>query len=418
MHTPDASFGARLRKARNARGMSQSALADGLTTSSFLSLVESGKRSPGPRLATALAERLGIPVDIAAAEVAPAGYILGMAAVRAGDTATALQCIRDLADGPQRLLLQALVDEQRGDLTAAAVALQDAIRAASGNALLELEVGVALCRVAYNAGNLAVAIDVGEAALAANPDPVGRTAEYLLELRATLSGIYCDTGNIARARELVHVTADDASPDGRGRQLWARAIVAMHSGDRDAAGTYATDALRVFNSADQPLAYARLQVTAAMLQRQAAQSDDREAISLLKAAEHTFRALGARLDLAGCLVARAHLEVSTDPRAARVNAGEALFVIADEASGVRARIFAAAALVFLALGDREAALVHLRDARSLLESAGADRAAATVWRQLATAHEELGQLDLAVACLKAATELLGVHAQHSPQTVV
>jgi len=57
MHTPDQDFGARLRKARRDHGISQHDASNGIVTASFLSLIESGKRVPSPKVAAALAAK-------------------------------------------------------------------------------------------------------------------------------------------------------------------------------------------------------------------------------------------------------------------------------------------------------------------------------------------------------------------------
>lgn len=415
MHTPDADFGARLREARRAAGMSQAELADGLSTPSFLSLVESGKRSPSPKLAEALAARVGIAVDAATAAMPPQEALLALAALRAGDLERAERQAAALADGSaERLLVQGLLLEHRGQLTDSTLTLERALSGSGHLPELRAEAATALCRVAYNAGNLPLAIEVGESLLATPASGRAREDDLRVEIRATLSGVYCDSGNLARARELVHDDADVRTPTQRGQQLWARAIVALNTGDAVGAAQLAADALQHFRSGDNPLALARLQVTAAMLERNAGRADAETALAQLAQAEAAFRRLGAHLDLAGCLTASAHLEAGRGAHArARTQVEEALLLVRDEGAGMRARIYAAAAIVFLAVGDRPAADAHLLEARALLEAAGAHRAAAATWRQMAATYEEMGALDLALACMKAATDLLGVHHQSS-----
>lgn len=418
MHTPDAEFGARLRKARRELGLSQAEVADGVATASFMSLIESGKRLPSPKVAAILAGRVGIAVDATAGDRGgtPAGapaYTAALAAVRAADAGAAEAHCSELPKGwPGRDLIDGLLLEMRGELEAARALLAAALGRAEAGSELWLELTAALCRVAFNAGAVVQAVEVGEAALAQPAPSTARGEDLIVELRATLSGVYCDTGNLARARELVEGAPDDGTPWQRGTQLWARSIVAVVAGEREVANAYAAEALRLFRQSDRPLSLARLQVNAAALLTLDPSAGLDESVRLLEAAERTFRTHQVPFDLAGCLAARAHIDaLRGDIDGARFRAGEALLLVRDEGAGLRARIYASVALASLVLGDRAGAEAHLLEARALLESAGANRAAASTWRQMASAYEEMGHLDLALACMKAATDLLGVHAQ-------
>lgn len=418
MHTPDGDFGERLRKVRRERGISQTEASAGIVTASFLSLIESGKRTPSPRVAAALAARVGIAVDVAEAgpDTANPAFIAALAAITAGDMAAAAESATQLPSAwPGRALIDGLVLEHRGELNESTRVLESALLVAAPASELWLEICAALCRIAFNSGNIALAIQVGESALSLTSLATARCEDLSIGIRATLSGVYVDAGNLVRAHEL----ADDPSVQPvtawqRGTQMWARSILAAVDGHLDQADLLAGEALRLFRSADRPLSVARLQVNAAMLKLQVPGADVAASLGLLTAAEQTFRALNTPFDLAGCLTARARLDaVNGSSDAARSAIEEALLLVRDEGAGMRARIYASAGATFLFLHDRASADAHLLEARRLLEGAGANRAAAATWRQLASAYEDMGQLDLALACMKAATDLLGVHLQPS-----
>lgn len=395
--------------------MSQHEASNGIVTASFLSLIESGKRVPSPKVAAALAERVGIAVDVAEArpDTANPRFVSALAAAQAGDMAAAAENAAALpAAWPGRTLIMALIAEHRGELVEATRLLSAALDAAGVGSELWLEISAALCRVAFNAGNVAAAVEAGEAALAITNWPTPRSEDLVVGIRASLSGVYCEAGNLARARELVDdPTAQPSTAWQRGTQCWARSILAMVEGRTDQAELLAAEALRLFREAERPISVARLQVNAAMLKLQAPGFAFDDVVALLEPAEQTFRMLRTPFDLAGCLSARARLEATVgNHEAARVNVEEALLLVRDEGSGLRARIYASAGLTFLMLGDRAHAEANLLEARHLLEAGGVNRAAAATWRQLASAYEDMGHLDLALACMKAATDLLGVHA--------
>src|SRR5262245_545920 len=56
-------LGSRIRGIRRQRGLTQAELASSELSESYISLIESGKRKPGPRTLRLLAERLGLTVD-------------------------------------------------------------------------------------------------------------------------------------------------------------------------------------------------------------------------------------------------------------------------------------------------------------------------------------------------------------------
>ena len=56
-------FGPKLRELREQAGMTQYELAEGIAASSYISLLEAGKRKPKPELILKLSGRLGIPVE-------------------------------------------------------------------------------------------------------------------------------------------------------------------------------------------------------------------------------------------------------------------------------------------------------------------------------------------------------------------
>src|SRR3954452_22114378 len=61
---PIDTFGARLRRLRAERGLLQSDLVGDGVSASYVSLLESGRRQPTPPVAAALANRLGVPLEL------------------------------------------------------------------------------------------------------------------------------------------------------------------------------------------------------------------------------------------------------------------------------------------------------------------------------------------------------------------
>ena len=414
-------LGARLRDARIALGLTQTQAADGIVSGSFLSLIESGQRTPSPQVASALAARLRVPLTLEDdSERALAAQI--EVALRLGDWHAADEYLASLTpESPEAWFFRGLVAEQRGDLGEAVADLNAAAIAASASADLRLRALVALCRCSRIAGDLFRSIEVGERAMAMADSDLHSDELVVGELRATLSGAYCETGDLLRARELTvaRPTDTDGDPWHRATRLWARAMVLQTSGEFAEARAVVFEALELLRSLDRPRTTARLQNTAAWIAMQTQDYDSQELDQLLRGAESAFRTGNSPIDLATTLSSRAELAIRNgEPWRAREFISEALELSGAGNNGYHARITALGAQIYAALGESDRAMHLLLQARQLLEESGANRSAAATWRQLAHTYEQLGQLDLVVACLKAATDLLGLQPSLQVETPI
>ena len=414
-------LGPRLRDARIALGLTQTQAAEGIVSGSFLSLIESGQRTPSPQVAAALAARLRVPIALEEdSERAMAAQI--EVALRLGDWHAADEYLGSLMpESPEAWYFRGLVAEQRGDLREAVSDLNAAAIAASASPDLKLRSLVALCRCSRIAGDLFRSIEVGERAMALADSNLLSDELVVGELRATLSGAYCETGDLLRARELTVPRPSDSEGDPwqRATRLWARAMVLQTAGESAEARAVIFEALDLLRSLDRPRTTARLQNTAAWIAMQTEDFDTQELDALLRGAESSFRTNHAPIDLAMTLSSRAELAIrSGEPWRAKGFIVEALELAASGNNGYRARITALAAQIYTALGESDYAMRLLLQARQLLEEGGANRSAAATWRQLAHTYEQLGQLDLVVACLKAATDLLGLQPSLQVETPI
>jgi tetratricopeptide (TPR) repeat protein len=265
-------------------------------------------------------------------------------------------------------------------------------------------------------------IEVGERALAdAQADPHA-DPDVEAELRATLAGTYCETGDLFRAHELTEThERESEDPWSMATQRWSRAMVLQTSGEFAEARALAFEALEILRSMDRPRSTAQLQNTAAWIAMQTPLFDVESIDYMLRDSERVFREAHAPVDLALALSSRAELAIRRgDLRTARACIEESLSLAQGEDSGLRARITASAAQIYAAAGETNESMKRLLVARTLLEESGAKRSAAATWRQMAQTYEDLGEMDLTIACLKAATDLMGlqpplqtrIHTQH------
>lgn len=406
-------LGTRLRDARLALGLTQTQAAEGIVSGAFLSLIESGHRTPSPKVTAALASRLRLALDEdeLAPDEATAASVAIEVALRLGDWQSAERELSHLgAESPERWYYAGQIAQQRGDFLEAAKLLDLAANSPAASATLRLRAKLALCRCCRSSGDLFRSIEVGERALADLRADPNADADIEAELRATLAGTYCETGDLFRAHELTERRdrmADDAWS--QATQRWSRAMVLQTAGEFAEARALAFEALELLRTLDRPRSAAVLQNTAAWIAMQTPLFDVQQVEFMLRDSERVFRETHAPVDLALSLSSRAELAARTGEAETALNCmAEALELTRAEDAGLRARIIASAAQIYSATGHTNEAMKRLREARELLEGSGAKRSAAATWRQMAQTYEDLGAMDLTVACLKAATDLLGL----------
>jgi transcriptional regulator with XRE-family HTH domain len=117
-------FGARLRNLRERAGLTQAELADGISASSYISLLEAGKRKPKADLVSKMAARLGVSADelVIDQKDQEIGWTLNVAqvALSSGDL--------DVAKDYAMRTLESSKDDNGATLAASVVLLQVRVR--------------------------------------------------------------------------------------------------------------------------------------------------------------------------------------------------------------------------------------------------------------------------------------------------
>jgi transcriptional regulator with XRE-family HTH domain len=412
-------LGQRVTSLRRRKGMTQAELGQAVgVTASFLSLVETGRRRPGAEVAQALAEQFGTTVEylltgrVGEVRTVEVDLRFGEVALRSGDPATARD--RFAAAHEQVVALgDAYTPEQyeaRYGLARADWALgrhRDAIAGFEAlSALPDLPssidrftLQVWLCRAYTHVGDLGRAIDLGEAALVAvGPlaDPGAVIGDKLVELASTLVAAYHERGDLTRAQMLIDsvVVAAEASGSmlARGAAYWNAAQVAEQRGKVRAALRYAERAAALYGELGHAFAVAALRGNAATY---ALRLPDRD----LAAAEEQLRdsidgmaeAGGSSADLACMEKEMARCQLLAGRVTDAVDTARAALDRVASAPLERARVLAVLAAALLAVGSADEALTAYEDAAVALESCGAGRQAALVWRELAAILKAMGR---------------------------
>lgn len=225
-------FGDRLRELRVAAGLSQTELAGDDISASYISLLEAGKRQPRDEIVHKLARRLGcsttqllygkasdrderIELEIKFAQLS----------IDHGDPKTARDRLETLLaeDGiPPRVrasasLLLARACSRTGDFhrgIRVLLPLFELTRQGQGYLLVH-ELGLLLCGLYLDSGDLRQAIQVGEQAVdAARQQGLARTDEFY-RLAATVMSSYVERGDLMHARVWAESLLEEAEESGQ-----------------------------------------------------------------------------------------------------------------------------------------------------------------------------------------------------------
>ncbi len=426
-------FGKRVKERRHRLGMSQSEVAsEGLSTS-YLSLLEAGRRRPTRKAAESIAGRLGVDaeyllsgqgkttraerdLDVRFAELALAN----------GDVPEALRRLADLtatadAGDPDCWRIRhatARAWERAGDLEQAVEILEGLRERAERDPARWpwLEVVIDLSRCYRETGDLARAVQVAEqAAEHARAVGLDACAEYP-RLVVTLAGASRERGDHAYAAQLLARLLgglpDEAPRGDRGAALWNAALIAAERG-RFADGVgMAERALAHFAEQDEVRADGLLRMTLAWMLLEWPDGDARKAEGLLRDARQRLIGAGMQIEAAytETELARASVQDGDAPQAmdwarsalARLGDGDRL-------ETARARLALARAL--FSNSEDSAAIEEMTRAAEALEEHGAGRQAAAVWRDLAELHTAVGDTASAAASFARALDLLGIPAR-------
>src|SRR5438874_2229798 len=317
LHCASMDLASRFRELRLRAGLNKTALARPRYTVSYVSQIESGRRTPSPEAMEFFAEHLGVTARFLSTGI-PDGledelrYRLEEArqANRAGDVAGAEDILRDLVAKGERYGLARLHARALAAL-GESMALQGRQREASGKLeeailgdLPERERGMAVSRLArtYRAvGDLTYAGEVVEGFLhreGRRPVDPG----VMAELQAVLISIYFERGDVMRAeraaRRALAAADQGAPPEIRANVYWDASRVLAEAKQWDEALEFATRARVLMEELDDRRSVARLHISYAFICLDADPPRTEEAREQLDVAEEWLTRAGAQRELA------------------------------------------------------------------------------------------------------------------------
>lgn len=425
------SLAQRLRAARTAAGLSQTALAGEDFSPSYVSYIEAGRRVPTDEALAVLAARLGTTAEyLREGDDAPSLTRVRLTvdyaklALSGGDPAQARNRLLELAVPDDHLpsslrveiaLTLARAQEELGSLEEAVDILEPLLTELrrTGRMLDAARVCTTLVASYLESGDLQRGVEIGGQVLAEIEDAGLRGTDEYLRLAATVLWTYCERGDLLYAThwaaELTSIAEEASTPRGRGSIYWNAALVAESRGDLELALRLTHRALDLLGADAAGRDLPRLQLHYGWLLLREQDPDPTAALEQLREAAVGLEADGASIDLARCEVeqARAHL-LLRDPLAAARLAESALSRLGDEP-----RIEACDAQIVLgdaryAVGDREGGARRYRWAAEMLGMMTAGRLSAGAWRALGDRFAAAGDAAGAVHAFDRALREVGV----------
>ena len=420
-------LGQRLRALRIERGLSQADLAGDLVSPSYVSLIESDRRSPEQDVLDGLARRLGCSALYLESGVAPEELNELRLRLQFASIARTNGSLNEARDQFKELVHAAsgeirheatwglaLTEEALGNFhetVAHLDALLDAARTGEPGAPGLLTLFVARCRIYRNAGDFARSIEVGEAALREVSELGLQGTEDEIRLASTLVGSYFRRGDLFSAQHLASQVIERAeklnSREAQGNAYWNASLVSAARGQLNLALELAAKTLALLAESAPTKNLAGMRVTYAWLLLRSDPPRIDEAEALLGRAHEVFTALSAGSSLANCEteMARCALLRGNFDEAAEI-AGRAIARCADGSPDqAQPRLLSGLALTLSGRPDEGIALAA--KAAELMAALGSGLDAAQAWRELAEALIQTGRSEQAIDALRKAADFAG-----------
>ncbi|MEV3980296.1 helix-turn-helix transcriptional regulator [Nonomuraea sp. NPDC049758] len=421
--------GLRIKTVRRQRGLSQAQLAHPELSDSYVSLIESGKRTPTPAVLELLAQKLDCSLSylingVTAEQMEDIELALGYArlALENGEVSEARTRFTELLANNNLTGLTALRQDTEFGLalaTQAAGDLDDSIAILHRlreeddlSADRRVEIAINLCRAYRESERLTEAVEVGEQMISNTSRPAWN--DLLVELGATLLAAYLERGDLLRARQFAAELLNAADALGTPRSIvaanWLASITAAATGHAEESVSFAERAMAVQLEHGAPRSVAIMR--AALIQRRfkawpseaaAARDGLRQAI-----VEHEQTSTST-IDRARVLVELALAEAMTgdlDEAVEHAKTGKGMLAHAGSALGAEADLLLGK--IYGAVNRLDEAKGHVDSVRDWLAPLPDSRRSAATWYATAETMEQLGDSDGAVDAYQRALACAGL----------
>ena len=431
LHTVNAAtLGERIKTQRIRAGLTQTQVAGEQVSVGYISRIENGQRRPDIALLSGIAERLDVSVEelingITPDRLAELQVMLDHAELHlaTGACAQALEVVTGVLDDPAIAGLDELrrsagyvragALEATGDLQSAIITLED-LAETSPHDLRWIDGLSALCRCYRDSGELGRAIEVGGQAIRRVEEIGLDGVDEAIRLSLSVAAAYHEQGDVDYAARLCRRAVDRAdalaSPVAKAMAYWNSSTIELMRGDAATALPLARRALDVIEASDDAINMARLRTQLGTLQLLVNPSQAQEALDILTSAAAELATTGA--GLAACAdnnlaQARARFLLG-DYEGARDGAARAGESVGDSMPLLAADASVLQGQISLQESALDTARNHFQRAVLQLSGAGADRAAAQLWFELAGSLELVGDASGALDAYRRAAAATGL----------
>jgi tetratricopeptide (TPR) repeat protein len=410
-----AAVGRRLRDARLRAGLSQGDIAFPGCSASYVSRVEAGSRIPSLQVLRELAQRLGVSESYLATGTAtrpepPPLLTEAEVALRLDEVDDAERLFRRVhdearSDWERAEALRGLgqIALRSGRPSRAVTLLEEALELTDGEPHESPSIAEALARSYAALGELAPAIALLESCVAAlqdGPDPVA-----YVRFACLLGYALTDNGDFAGAERVVAraltVGREIADPYTRARLYWSQSRLLLEQGKSELAERYAQRTVELLRATDDTYALGHASQTLAHVYLDLGRAE--EAAEVLRYARPLIEASGTPLDVA-------HFRIEEARTLAALGERESAAALAMEVAGSlggahrvdAGRTYTLLASAFEELGDMERAEELFELAVELLEDEPPGRYLIDAYRRLAALLKGAGRTEAALELLERA----------------
>ncbi|GAA3445528.1 helix-turn-helix domain-containing protein [Planomonospora venezuelensis] len=423
--------GQRIKTVRRQRGLSQAQLAHPELSDSYVSLIESGKRTPTPAVLELLAQKLDCSLTylvngVTAEQMREIELNMSYAqlALDNGEVAEARTRYAELlADGGLAGLPKvrqdaeyglALATEGSGDLEGALALLYGLSRNGAADMTPErhVAVAVALCRCHREQGDLTRAVEVAERILGGAVRPAW--TEELLALASQLLTAYIERGDLLRAQnftaELLAAAELLGTPHALTLAHWGAGIVAVESGRGEEAVAHIERAVTIQSEFGDAGRLWRLRGDYAQLMLMVRPAEAQAWRDLLLRVEvELAESPVTRTARMRCAINLAHAELLLGQPDRAV---QHIRTVCDMLDGVskdlQTKVRLLAGQTMAELGRHDEALLELATAARLLDEVPATRLTAHSWLTAAEILERIDEPERSVAAYHRALACVGL----------
>jgi transcriptional regulator with XRE-family HTH domain len=427
-------FGERVRQLRVNADLTQPELADGITSVSHISLIESNKRQPSDEVAAKLADRLGVPLEFLrfgpeseSSQTRRKDYLFAEISFKNGDIAFAQALLEKVLKQPtfptdnefeaNAQFLFAQTFEKAGDLVRASRELKSAISLAqsAGLPLQVIDMTITLSKYAKESGDFVTALELLEQAEKAVPAALQRSATYARLLSSKIA-IHFLRGDYIRANDIsqaaMTIFDDQTDPIARASIYWNASLAADAVHNAAEALLLAQRAAGLFSESEDSKEEGSLRVAIAWLLTRQTPPDIAGAKAQLKRAGFLLKEHGSAVDMTYYQTELARVEWLSGNFEKSLEISQAAIANTDPAKNLlqRADAYLLAARAHISLGNKSESEMNLLAAKGSLLGMEPSRQNALAWRELGDIYSGLGYLEDAIDAYREALQEAGVPA--------